>query len=43
VLFLTGVDPAAAAKVVPQAPNVRLLFKPLDLGLFLAAVNALLA
>jgi len=43
VLFLTGVNPDAAAKVVPAAANVRLLFKPLDLGRFIAAVTELLA
>lgn len=43
VLFLTGVNEAAAAKVVPQAANVRLLFKPLDLGRFMKAVTELLA
>lgn len=42
VLFLTGVNPDAAAKVVPQAANVRLMFKPLDLGRFMAAVTELL-
>lgn len=42
VLFLTGVDPAAAEKVVPKAPHVRVLFKPLDLGRFMAAVAELL-
>jgi two-component system cell cycle response regulator DivK len=42
VLFLTGVNPDAAAKVVPSAANVRLMFKPLDLGRFMAAVTELL-
>ncbi|TBR23160.1 response regulator [bacterium] len=42
VLFLTGVNHEAAAKVVPQAANVRLLFKPLDVAHLLAAVAELL-
>ncbi len=42
VIFLTGVNEAAAAKVVSQGPSVRLLFKPLDLGRFMAAVAELL-
>ena len=42
VLFLTGVDPEAAAKVVPAVPNVRLMFKPLDLSRFMKTVSELL-
>lgn len=42
VLFLTGVNETAAAKVVPGGPKVRLLFKPLDIAKFLAAVTELL-
>lgn len=42
VLFLTGVNPSAAEKVVPKAPNVRVLFKPLDIGAFVATVAELL-
>lgn len=43
VVFLTGVNEAAAEKVVPKAANVRLLFKPLDIGRFLAVTAELLA
>jgi len=43
VLFLTGVNQTAAEKVVPKAPNVRLMFKPLDIGRFVLTVTELLA
>lgn len=43
VIFLTGVNEAAAAKVVPATAKVRLLFKPLDIPLFLKTVGELLA
>lgn len=42
VIFLTGVAESAASKVVPQGPKTRLMFKPLDMPKFLAAVSELL-
>ena len=42
VLFVTGVAPAQAEKVVATSPKVRLLHKPIDILLLLEAVTALL-
>lgn len=43
VLFVSSVDEARAAKVVPQIPRVRFMSKPLDLGRFAAVIAELLA
>jgi CheY-like chemotaxis protein len=42
VLFLTGVSPAAAAKLVPSGPRTRLLHKPVDISALTAAIDGLL-
>lgn len=42
VIFVTGVDPAAAERVVPKAPNVRLMFKPVDMKKLEEAIVELL-
>lgn len=42
VIFLTAVPEEQARKVVPAAPNVRLLFKPVELPTLLNAVAELL-
>ncbi|MDE2290556.1 MAG: response regulator [Elusimicrobia bacterium] len=42
VLFVTGVTPQQAEKVVPASPRVRVLHKPLDVLRVLKAVEELL-
>ena len=43
IIFLTAVAPAQAEKVVPKAPHVRLMHKPMDMPALFAAVAELLA
>lgn len=42
VVFLTAVEASRARKVVPESPKTRLLFKPIDPLLLLAAVQEML-
>jgi len=42
VIFLTAVTPEQARKVVPEADNVRVLHKPVDMTAILDAVEAML-
>ncbi|OIO07295.1 MAG: hypothetical protein AUJ52_10535 [Elusimicrobia bacterium CG1_02_63_36] len=42
VLFLTAITPDQAAKVIPKDDRIKVLHKPLDLPVFLAAVDELL-
>jgi DNA-binding response OmpR family regulator len=42
VLFVTAVPPEQVRKVVPEAPDVMVLHKPVDAARFLEAVNTLL-
>ncbi|MBI5595567.1 MAG: response regulator transcription factor [Elusimicrobia bacterium] len=41
-IFLTAVPPEQAAKVVPSAPNIRIMHKPVDIMVLLAAVKEML-
>lgn len=43
VLFLTAVSPEQAARVVPAAPGIRIMHKPVDIMALLAAVKEMLA
>jgi CheY-like chemotaxis protein len=43
VLFLTAITPEQAAKVIPKEDKIKVLHKPLDLPVFLAAIDELLA
>lgn len=43
IIFLTAVSPDQAAKVVPSAPHVRLLHKPVDIMVLVTTVKEMLA
>ena len=42
VVFLTAVAPEQARKVIPLSSNVRLVFKPIDVPVFMQVLNELL-
>jgi len=42
VIFLTAITPEQAAKVIPQSPKVKVLHKPLNIGVLMAAIEEML-
>ena len=42
IIFLTAVTPEQAAQVIPASPNVRVMYKPVDMSTLVAAVKEML-
>lgn len=42
VVFLTAITPEQAAKVIPASPKVKVLHKPLNISVLMAAIDEML-